>query len=417
LECRRFDEDVVELAGPDRYFCSWIAKNYMAEIKEALKESNCANAEIIFSAAHESEKRAADSPKRQLRLPEFPKVKQAALNLNPRYIFEEFVVGDCNAVAHSACRAMAAGDSSFGQCLYINAGTGLGKSHLTHAVAHHLLNFAPGKSLRYLNSKQLTADMVHSIKNHTMETFKSKYQSCDVLLMEDIPALKGKQKTQEEFAGFLDVLLETGKTVILTGDQGPREIDGLDPGVRSRVSSGLITTISAPDLTTRRKIIQKKAANHDLPLSEELVTLMAKHLQGDIRLIKSAIIGIKAKASLRKMVPDRDMVKEVLTDLVDRYQALTPEVIRDFVVQQFKISVEDIQSKSRKRAITFPRQVSMYLSRKFTEGALSDIGRALNRDHATVVHSVKRITESMARNSSIRGQINLLEKKLQKRYL
>lgn len=418
LQCQRFDENVLELTGPDRYFCSWVANNYSQEIKVALKGAGHENTEIIFTATGiPSNSPEKNNQNKQLRLPSFPKVRSTVRHLNPRYVFDEFIVGDCNAVAHSACHALANGDKSFGQCLYIKAGTGLGKSHLTHAVAHHLINFAPGKSLQYISSKQLTAEMVLAIKSQTMERFKTKYNDCDVLLMEDIPALKGKTKTQEEFASFLDVLLETGKTVILTGSQTPREIEGIAPGVRSRISSGLITTISAPDTETRTKIIRKKAENHNLLLSEELIYLLAEHLQGDIRRIKSAIIGIKAKASLRKMVPNREMVKEVLGDIVDRHLSLTPDIIRDFVANQFKISLADIQSKSRKKNIAFPRQISMYLSRKFTEGALSEIGKSLNRDHSTVVHSVKRITEAIARNNSVRGQIDLLESRLQKRYL
>ena len=418
LQCLKFNNEVVELSGPDRYFCSWISNNYLGAIKTVLKELGKENAEVIFTVSDDKVKPSISTERnKQLRLPSFPKVRSSVRHLNPRYVFDEFIVGDSNAVAHSACQALANGDKSFGQCLYINAGTGLGKSHLTHAVAHHLINYAPGISLNYINSKQLTAEMVLSIKSHTMERFKEKYNNCDVLLMEDIPALTGKTKTQEEVAAFLDILLETGKTVILTGSKTPREIEGLDGSVRSRISSGLVTTISAPDLDTRAKIISKKAANQNLMLSEEIVYLLAEHLQGDIRRIKSAIIGIKAKASLRNMAPNKEMVKEVLVDIVDRQHSLTPEVIRDFVAQQFKISLLEIQSKSRKKSLAFPRQISMYLSRKFTEGALSDIGKSLNRDHSTVVHSVRKITEAIARDNSVRGQINLLEDKIQKRYL
>ncbi len=358
-----------------------------------------------------------DNKSKQLRLPSFPKVRSSVRNLNPKYTFDEFIVGESNAIAHSACHAMAHGDTSLGQCLYINADTGLGKSHLTHAVAHHLINYAPGTRLNYLTSRQLTAEMVFSIKTNNMEKFKEKYNSCDVLLMEDMQSLTGKAKTQEEVAVLLDVLLETGKTVIFTGSQTPKEISGLDPGVRSRISSGLVTTITSPNMATRIKIIQKYSQNCSLPLSEEIIIFMAEQLKGDIRVIKSAVICLKAKASLRKMSPDYDMVKEVLSEIIDRHQSLTPEMIRDFVAGQFKVSMTDIMSKSRKKQVAFPRQISMYLSRKYTEKALTDIGKAFNRDHSTVVHSVRKITESIARNNSVRGQVDLLSKKLQKQYL
>ncbi len=422
LQCLRFDPEVVELSGPDRFFCSWIQNNYMTEIQSALEKVGNGKAQVLFSTNGKKPLQLQtttenESHGKQLRLPNFPVVKNQVRNLNPRYVFDEFIVGDSNAIAHSACHALANGDTSLSQCLYINAGTGLGKSHLTHAVAHNLLNNSPGTRLNYLTSKQLTAEMVRAIKANTMENFKDKYNSCDVLLMEDMPALTGKTKTQEEIASLLDVLLETGKTVIFTGSKSPKEITDLDPGVRSRLSSGLVTTILPPDLETRILIIGKKAKNHNLHLSESVVLYLAENIQGDIRRIKSAIIGLKAKANIRKMDPDFDMVKEVLADIIDRQQNMTPELIRDFIAQQFQVSLEEIQSKSRKKDIAFPRQISMYLSRKHTEKALSDIGRAFNRDHSTVVHSVKRITMSMARSTSVRGQVELLSDKLLKKYL
>lgn len=420
LQCLRFDTDVVELSGPDRFFCSWIKNNYLTEIKSALAEEGNGEAEVIFSTHNQKHielKPALENPSKQMRLPNFPITKHQIKNLNPRYIFDEFIVGDSNAIAHSACHALAHGDTSLDQCLYINAGTGLGKSHLTHAVAHHIINHAPGIRLNYLTTKQLTAEMVQSIKANTMENFKSKYNSCDVLLMEDMQSLTGKAKTQEEIASLLDVLLETGKTIIFTGSKSPKEITDLEPGVRSRLSSGLVTTILPPDLQTRILIIEKKARSYNLPLSESVVLYLAENIKGDIRRIKSAIVGLKAKANIQKMAPDFDMVKEILADIIDRQQNLTPELIRDFVAQQFKVSLEDIQSKSRKKEISFPRQVSMYLSRKHTEKALSDIGRAFNRDHSTVVHSLKRITETMARSTSVRGQIELLSDRLKNKYL
>jgi chromosomal replication initiator protein len=418
----RFDSEVVELSGPDRFFCSWIKNNYLMDIRSALEKIGNGSAEILFSTNNTKllqlqPQTNKETPAKQLRLPNFPEARQQIKNLNPRYIFDEFVVGESNAIAHSACHALANGDTSLSQCLYINAGTGLGKSHLTHAVAHHLMSHKPGIRLNYLTTKQLTAEMVQSIKANAMENFKSKYGSCDVLLMEDMQSLTGKAKTQEEIASLLDILLETGKTVIFTGSKTPKEISDLDPGVRSRLSSGLITTILPPDLKTRILIIGKKAKEYNLSLSEPVILYLAENIQGDIRRIKSAILGLKAKGNLRKMAPDFDMVKEVLADIIDRQQNLTPELIRDFIARQFEISVDDIQSKSRKKDVAFPRQVSMFLARKHTEKALSDIGQAFNRDHSTVVHAVKKITVSMARSTSIRGQVDLLSDKLLKKYL
>lgn len=424
LDCKRFDDKIVELCGPDRFFCSWVSDHYLAEIKAALAAHGKGNAKIIFSvkeataASREFNPPApASIPQKQLCLPTINKTPTFVRTLNPRYVFDEFVVGMSNEVAYSACHALACGDKSLGQCLYISAGTGLGKSHLTHAVAHHILATNPRARLNYLTAQQLTSDMVRSIQTKQMDSFKERYQNSDILLMEDMQSLTGRAKTQDELANLLDVLLESGKTVILTGAQAPRDIEALAPGVQSRLSCGLVTEIGQPDLETRILIVNQKAQHLNLPLSEELAFVVAEKIKGDIRQITSAIIGLKAKSNLRHTVPDLDMVNEVMTALIGQHQNLTPAAIRDFVATQFKLSGDDLTSKSRKKAFTFPRQVSMYFSRKYTEKGLGEIGKAFNRDHSTVVHSIRVITEAMQQQNSIRGQIEMLDKKINARFL
>ncbi|MDD5757848.1 MAG: chromosomal replication initiator protein DnaA [Desulfobulbaceae bacterium] len=423
LNCKRFDDEVVELCGPDRFFCSWIADHYLTEIKRALAAYGKTEAKIVFSVNQgkmkmpDAQQSLLVAPKEQLCLPTINKSPSFCRTLNPRYVFDEFVVGSSNEMAYAACHALACGDKSLGQCLYISAGTGLGKSHLTHAVAHHILGVNPRTRLNYLTAQQLTSDMVRSIQNKSMDAFKERYQGSDVLLMEDMQSLTGRVKTQEELASCLDVLLESGKTVIFTGAYAPRDIEALSPGVQSRLSCGLVTEISQPDITTRIRIVHQKAAHINLVLTEELAGIVAEKIKGDVRQINSVIIGLKAKSNLRKIDPDRDMVNEVIANLIGQHQNLTPEAIRDFVAAQFKLSGEDLSSKSRKKTFAFPRQVSMYFSRKYTEKGLSEIGKAFNRDHSTVVHSIRVVTEAMNEQSSVRGQVELLDKKFNSRFL
>lgn len=423
LVCRRFDDQVIELCGPDRFFCSWVADHFLPEIKTALTSLGKEDVRIVFAVNEakaggpEFTPPAPGAVREQLCLPTISKVPALVRTLNPRYVFDEFIVGASNEIAYSACHALASGDRSLGQCLYISAGTGLGKSHLTHAVAHHLLAHNPRARLNYLTAQQLTTDMVRSIQAKQMEAFKERYQNSDILLMEDMQSLTGRAKTQEELASLLDVLLESGKTVIFTGSQAPREIEALAPGVQSRLSCGLVTEIAKPSLDTRILIVSQKAKNLQLHLSEELAIVVAERIKGDVRQIKSALIGLKAKSNLRRVVPDLDMVNEVLATVVGQHQSLTPEAIRDFVAGQFKLSSDDLLSKSRKKTIAFPRQVSMYFSRKYTERGLSEIGKAFNRDHSTVVHSIRVITEAMNEHGSVRGQLELLDKKIKSQFL
>ncbi len=411
LICSQTDDSTMTLIGPDRFFCAWVSENYLDLIKKTA--AACSNSAVTVQLT------ASPSPKpqamEQLRLPTMPEIKQCVRSLHPRFTFDEFMVGESNSLAQSACQAIAKGDDSLGSYLYINAGTGLGKSHLTHAVAHNVLSMSPGTRLHYLTAQQFSAEMVSGIKTNCMDTFKEKYhRHCDVLLLEDVHTLKGKNKTQEELNELLDVLLKAGKRIILTGANAPRDLASIDSGFRSRMSAGLIATINPPDVATRRRIIRRKSINCNLRLEEDLVEYLAQQIRGDIRLVESAIVGLKAKCTLTRSTPDLKMVRQIVEEIVGRAQDFTAENIRDFMAAQFKISVSDMISRSRKKSIAFPRQVSMYLARKYTNQGLAEIGSAFNRDHSTVLHSIKVITEAMARNGSVRGQVELLAEKMNK---
>ena len=416
VTCGRTDGNMLELICPDRFFCSWVTENYLGLIQESLAEIGMDRLTVRL-AADQNSKQALLLPtesKEQLRLPAVPQVKSYVRYLHPRYTFDEFMVGESNMLARSACKALANGDTSFGSHLYIHAGTGLGKSHLTHAVAHSILTNSPGTRLHYLTAQQFSTEMVHKIRNNDMNGFKDKYfNHCDMLLVEDVHSLTGKLKTQAELNEILDALVKSGKRIILTGSVAPKGIRDIDDGIRSRMSAGLVSSIKSPDYLTRLLIVRRKAQNNNLDLSDSLAEYIAQNIKGDIRQLESTIVGLKAKSSLLKVKPDLEMLKEIVCELAGREQELSSESIRDFVAGQFNIRSDDLQSKTRKKIIALPRQISMYLARKYTEEGLAEIGRSFNRDHSTVLHSIRVITESMARNSSIRGQVDLLSKKLQ----
>ncbi len=418
LTCLKQDNKLLELAGPNKFFCSWVVNNYRDHIKNCLKELGLAAVDVQFTVDHAKPLSLPAGKPKQLRLPTMPEVNSTIRSLHPRYTFDEFMVGDSNMVAYGASEALAMNDTSLGSCLYIKAGTGLGKSHLTHAVAHHILNHAPGTRLHYLTAQQLTGEMVKAIQGNTMSMFKKKYQNnCDILLIDDIHSIDGKPKTQIELSEIVDFLLDRRKRIIFTGSKIPQEINNIDSSFRSRLNSGLITTINPPDLLTRILIIQRKAQNYQLPLNEELVNFLAGQVKGDIRQVQSVIVGLKAHCGLFKTEPDLALVKETLKNIIGCQNELNVEAIRNFIAGQFKVTINDLCSKSRKKDIAFPRQISMYLARKFTKQPLADIGRAFNRDHSTVVHSVRVITEQIARNGSVRGQVELISDKLRKEYL
>jgi len=305
------------------------------------------------------------------------------------------------------------GDDTVGSCLYINSSTGLGKSHLTHAVAHTLLAESPATRIRYVTAQQFASEMVRGIQTGCMDQFKSGYHDqCDFLLVEDIHALKGKKKTQEELNELLDSLIKSGKRVILTANSNPRDLKGIDGEFKSRMSAGLVTTIQAPDLATRYRIVESKAAMSGIDLSQEAVGYISQHVHGDVRRIESTLLAIRAKVSLTGGPVSMDLVREVVTEVAGIPKNLTTALIAEMIGREYKVSYKDLQSRSRKKVITFPRQVAMYLGRKHTSESLGDIGRTFNRNHATVLHSVKVVSNLCRSDISIRRQVEILDRKM-----
>jgi chromosomal replication initiator protein len=410
------------LATPDRYFSAYVRQNFAAVIEEKLQENGLENVALRFCERHGEQaqemqparrKKKEKARKAQMRLPNVPHNDSKFRNLHPRYTFDEFMVGDSNILAESACRSMVAEDGLVGPCLYINSDTGLGKSHLTHAVAHQVMAESPMTRLYYLTAKQFAAEMIAGIQNKTMGDFKTKYQeNCDILLVEDVHSLTGKKKTQEELNDVLDSLIKAGKRVVLTATKTPRDLDGIDNEFRSRMGSGLVTTIKAPDVDTRRRIIEKKASQHQLFLDDDLIGFLAGHIRGDVRKIESALIALRARAQLTGGQVDLDLVRETVASIIGHNHLLTAMMVCEMVSSEFKVSVADLQSKSRKKSITMPRQIAMYLSRKHTDDSLADIGRLFNRDHSTVLHSIKVVSNRLIRDASMNAQLEILSEKV-----
>ena len=415
IACLKEDDTTLELSCPDRFFCAWVEERYLNLIQAGLGEITDAPPAVRLTVADTPALQLEHNGSGQLRLPGVGTGTSSIRSLHPAYTFGQFMVGESNMLARSACQAIATGDSTFGNCLFMNSDTGLGKSHLTQAVVHQVMKTAPSARMHYLTAQQFSAEMVKGIRTGTMEQFSKKFiNGCDLLLVEDVHTLTGKVKTQEELNNVLDYLIKSGKRVILTSAVAPRKLKGLDEDFRSRMTSGLVTGIKAPEYETRVAIIRHKATANELKLSDELVDFLARHLQGDVRRTESAIIGIKAKSCLRDTPPDMELVREVLHGLIGSPSHISGETIRDFVGCQFKVSVDEMTSRSRKRAITFPRQVAMYLTRKYTEESLADIGSLYNRDHSTVLHAIKVITRDMSRKTSTRKQVEILCRKLKK---
>ena len=412
LECQRQDNQVLELVGPDRFFCAWVEDRYLGLIRHAAEELGEIT-KVQLKVAENQPLQIESDQRGQLRLPGVASGGVRLRSLHPSFTFEQFMVGESNLLARSACKALATGDSTFGNCLFMNSSTGLGKSHLTQAVVHQVLQSAPSTQLHYLTAQQFSAEMVKGIRTNSMEQFSKRYiNNCDMLLVEDVHALTGKNKTQEELNNILDYLIKSGRRVILTSALAPNKLVGIDDDFRSRMTSGLVTGIESPDYETRARIIRHKLRLHGLGADDELVSFIADNLKGDVRRMESAIIGIKAKSSLHNVPPDLTIAKEVIYGRVGSSAQITGESICDLIGKQFRVSSEELRSRTRKRSVTFPRQVAMYLTRKYTNISLADIGSIYNRDHSTVLYAIKAITKDMSRQTSVREQVEMLCAKL-----
>ena len=412
LEVKSQQESCLLISCPDRYFGAYIRQNFLDIITRFVNEVEPAIDEVRLCNGTPAKPTETKSPK-QMRLPELPTGGSHVRALHPRYTFDNFMVGESNILAESACRSLSTLDDAIGPCLYINSATGLGKSHLTHAIAHQVLGNSPVTRIHYLTAQQFAAEMVRCIRTNDMDSFKRKYHDhCDVLLVEDIQSLTGKNKTQQELNEVLDSLIKLGKRVVLTANRSPRELAGIDEAFKSRMTSGLVTTIREPDFDTRLRIVKKKAQQHNMVLADEFAYYLAQHVKGDVRRVESAIVAIRARAQLQDGTISQAIVEDVVQTIVGTPRSMSTQLISELVSSQFKVSLTDLQSKSRKKSIAFPRQVAMYLSRKHTEETLVDIGKLFNRDHSTVMHAIKVVSDLRRRDLSISAQLDLLNDKV-----
>ena len=417
LVCLGEAEGILLLSGPDRYFCAWVEQRYLDLIRQKIQEAGGKGvARVQVQTGGEFPGPVAQN--RQLRLPGAVPYANRLRSLHPAFTFDQFTVGESNRLAQSACKAMALNDNSFGRCLFLNSETGLGKTHLTQAVVHQVLRSAPATRLCYLTAQQFTAEMVQGLRNRQMDQFAERYrESCEMLLLEDVHTLSGKTKTQEELNIVLDSLLKSGRRVIFTSALPPDKLEGLDTDFKSRMTSGLLASIRMPDFETRVRIIRSKMAAQGLIAHDGLAEYMAEVLTTDVRRMESAIVNIKARTRLLQVQPDLAMVREILGNFAglpdEPAQSLTLETICRHICARFRVRPEDLRSTSRKREVVFPRQVAIYLSRKFTAHSLIEIGEHYRRDHSTVLHAIRSITQKMSQDTAVREQVELLIHDLQ----
>ncbi len=335
-------------------------------------------------------------------------------NLNPKYTFDTFVIGNSNRFAHAASVAVAEAPAKAYNPLFIYGGVGLGKTHLMHAIGHYILQYNPNARVAYVSSETFTNELINSIRDDRNVEFRNRYRNVDVLLVDDIQFIAGKERTQEEFFHTFNALHESNKQIIISSDRPPKEIPTLEDRLRSRFEWGLITDIQPPDLETRIAILRKKAQMENLDVSNDVTTFIAKKIQANIRELEGALIRIVAYSSLTNSEITVDLASEALKEIFSsKPKQLTIALIKEVVAKKFGIRLDDLDSKKRTRAIAFPRQVAMYVTRELTDLSLPRIGEEFGgRDHTTVMHAHDKVTNDLNADSTIKGKIEDIIKEL-----
>lgn len=335
--------------------------------------------------------------------------------LNPKYTFDSFVIGQSNRFAHAAAFAVSETPASAYNPLFIYGGSGLGKTHLLHAIGHYAKSLYPGLRVRYVNSEEFTNDFINSILNKNDTSFKQIYRNVDMLLIDDIQFLAGKDSTQEEFFHTFNALHNHQKQVVITSDLPPKQLTGFAERMRSRFEWGLITDVQPPELETRIAILSKKAQNDGLNVPDDVMEYIASHISTNIRELEGALIRVTAWASLQSQPVDMQLAEQVLKDLLldNGTQEITASQILSATAEYFEVSVEELQSKSRSRTLVNARQIAMYLLRELTEMSLPRIGQELGgRDHTTVMYAYRKIHDLMAERRSTFNQVTELTNRI-----
>jgi chromosomal replication initiator protein len=415
------EDDVYCVGVPNAFAREWLEKKYRPQVREALQHIVGRTVDVRFvttsaTGAPRQLPRAerADAPIPAPALTERRDVPVTAL-LNPRYSFSTFVVGSNNRLAHAAALSVAERPGHSYNPLFIYGGSGLGKTHLMHAIGNAVMSRHPRKRVGYATSEKFTNEFINAIRTQRSEEFRERYRRIDVLLIDDIQFIAGKEGTQDEFFHTFNAIHEEGKQIVLSSDRPPKAIASLEERLRSRFEWGLIADISPPDLETRIAILRAKAEAQNVAVPPPVIDFLAQRIVSNIRELEGALTRVVAYATLNAVPVTTDLAQQMLQNILQapKRQNLSPEKIVEVVARYYQVPVEQLRGKARDKQIVLPRQVAMYLMREETEAPLLRIGGALGgRDHSTVLHGCEKIEREMAESDDLRREIGSLREML-----
>ncbi len=416
IACCDSNGDTVVLTCPNLFSKRRIWDQYRQAIEDAVAQAAGRTLPIrLVVQSHPVQGGGEGVPDRQLKLPDMDLPQNGGRLLRKDFTFDQFVVGKNSDFAYSAALSLAARSQGSQNALYLLSQTGLGKSHLSQAIGHHILQTYPSERVFYITAEDFMNEMSDSYRTSSIHQFKEKYRrNCDVLLLEDVHFLSGKSGTQEELSNTLESLMNANKKIIYSSSYVPSEIPKLTDKLKSRLCCGLVSKIDTPDYQTRLRILKKTAQDNGTVIAEEVLQYLASELTGDVRQLKSGLIGTTAKASLLGYEADLPLARSVIQNMVASRDSITLDTIKRLVCKYYNVTLSDLVSRSRRQSIVRPRQVAMYLSRQYTDHSLQAIGKSFNRYHATALHALKVVEMRVKENGPCQKQIAFLSQRLEK---
>ena len=401
---------VIQVA--DLMAVEWMTKHYTALIAEALAEVGRPG--VSFRFMPEGDATAAVSGTSNEETP--ADIEQDAVDsdgaggLSPRYSFETFIVGASNQFAHAACRAVAEAPSRSYNPLFLYGGVGLGKTHLMHAIGHYVLTHAPGLKLTYISAERFMNEVIHAIRYDRILEFRERFRSVDVLLVDDIQFIAGKERTQTEFFHTFNALHDAQKQIVLSSDCPPHQITELEERLRSRFEWGLIADIQSPDLETKIAILKRKAESEGVFLPDDVAIYIAGRIKSNIRELEGSLIRLLAYASLTGSELTMSLAQDVLRDVLRQEErAVTIDMIQKFVADYYQLKMTELKSRNNSKSVAMPRQVAMYLCKALTNASLPEIGKSFGgKHHSTVIHSIRKVEEMRQRDQAFNSLVNTL---------
>ncbi|MCD6379893.1 chromosomal replication initiator protein DnaA [bacterium] len=416
MKIAAFNKGVLLIEGPNPFFIDWVAEHHIDKITMAANTIIGRNIKVEFTATGSHERTESTITTSMPPKEERPRKRSLRNgNLNTRYTFSQFVVGACNRLTHAAASAVAENPASAYNPLFIYGGAGLGKTHLIQAIGNHIIANHSFLHVSYVSAETFMNELIYAIQTGSTLKFKDRYRKTDVLLIDDVHFLAGKESTQEEFFFTFNALHDANKQIVVTSDRPPKEIPTLQERLTTRFEWGLITDIQPPDLETRIAILRKKVRKENIEIPDDVITLIAENIKSNIRALEGSLIRLLAVSSLTRQEINCEMAEQILTDVIknSKETPITIETIQKCVSETYDISVAKIKSSSRVKKLVLARQIAIFLSREITDAPLVKIGNKFGgRDHSTVLYAIRKIKRLLTKDSSIEREIQTLRGKL-----